>query len=87
MASDPFEALADLVRQRQRERGFPHEFKKGDLVRFPLGEPSNRERDYRIKMIYNNGFEVECDGFTYTHTDEAAIRLGMTHSPNNEARS
>ncbi|MFD7999963.1 hypothetical protein [Streptomyces mirabilis] len=87
MASDPFEALAELVRQRQRERGFPNEFKIGDLVRFPLGEPYNRERDYRIKTIYNNGFEVECDGFVYAHTDEAAIRLGMTHSPNHGARS
>ncbi|MFE3031592.1 hypothetical protein ACFXKY_08075 [Streptomyces canus] len=86
MSGDQFEALAALLRQRQRQRGFSEYFEIGDLVRFPLGVPYNRERDYRIKTIYNNGFEVECDGFTQAHTDEAALRLGMTHSPNPHVR-
>jgi hypothetical protein len=86
MPQDSFDALEELVRQRQQERGFTEEFKIGDLVRFPLGVPYNRERDYRIKRIYNNGFEVECDGFMYAHTDADAKRLGMTHSPNHEVR-
>ena len=86
MTQDPFTALQDLVRQRQAERGFSEFFKVGDLVRFPLGVPYNRERDYRIKVIYNNGFEVECDGFVYSHTDADAQRLGMTHSPNSVER-
>lgn len=81
MSDDQFEALAALLRQRQRDRGFPEYFEVGDLVRFPLGVPSNAERDYRIKTIYNNGVEVECDGFVQGHADEAVLRLGMTHSP------
>lgn len=81
MSEDPFEAMATLLRQCQQERGFTEYFEVGDLVRFPDGVPYNRERDYRIKAIYNNGFEVECDGFVQPHTDEAARRLGMTHSP------
>lgn len=81
MSDDPFEAMTSLLRQRQRERGFTEYFEVGDLVRFPLGVSWNAERDYRIKAIYNNGFEVECDGFIQGHHDEAAHRLGMTHSP------
>ena len=86
MSSDPFADLAALLRQRQRERGFTEYFEVGDLVRFPLGVQWNAERDYRIKTIYNNGFEVECDGFVQAHTDEAAHRLGMTHSPTSQVR-
>lgn len=86
MSYDPFPDLTALLRQRQQERGFSEFFKVGDLVRFPLGVPSNRERDYRIKTIYNNGFEVECDGFTYAHTDADVQRLGMTHSPTLQVR-
>lgn len=81
MTLDSFEALESLTRQRQAERGFTEYFKVGELVRFPLGVPYNRERNYRIKTIYNNGFEVEADGFVYGHTDADARRLGMTHSP------
>lgn len=81
MSDDPFQVMAALLRQRQQERGFTEYFEIGDLVRFPLGVAWNAERDYRIKTIYNNGFEVECDGFVQPHTDEAAHRLGMTHSP------
>lgn len=86
MSDDPFDQLANLLRQRQQERGFTEYFEVGDLVRFPLGVRWNAERDYRIKTIYNNGFEVEADGFTQAHTDEAALRLGMTHSPNQHVR-
>lgn len=83
MSDDPFDQLEDLLRQRQRERGFTEYFQKGDLVRFPLGVHWNAERDYRIKTIYNNGFEVEIDGHVFSHLDADAQRLGMTHSPNN----
>ena len=82
MNNDPFSnALEDLLQQKQKERGLTEYFRVGDLVRFPLGVHWNRERDYRIKTIYNNGFEVECDGHVYSHSDADALRLGMTHSP------
>lgn len=81
MTDGPFDALEDLLRQRQKARGFTEYFQVGDLVRFPDGVHWNAERDYRIKAIYNNGVEVECDGFVYAHADEAVRRLGMTHSP------
>lgn len=86
MSDDPLEAAASLLRQRQEERGFTEYFQVGDLVRFPLGVRWNAERDYRIKAIYTDGFEVECDGFVQAHTDEAAHRLGMTHSPTPKVR-
>lgn len=73
--------VESLLRTRQQQRGFTEYFQVGDLVRFPLGVPENTERDYRIKAIYRNGVEVECDGFVYAHADEAVIRLGMTHAP------
>lgn len=78
---DQFDQLEALLRQRQQERGLAEYFKVGELVRFPLGIHGNAERDYRIKAIYNNGFEVEIDGHTYMHTDADVIRLGMTHAP------
>ncbi|MFF0055693.1 hypothetical protein ACFYRI_15010 [Streptomyces microflavus] len=81
MSEDPFTALEALLRQQQVERGFPEYFQVGETVRFPLGIRWNAERDYRIKAIYNNGVEVECDGFVYAHNDEAVLRLGMTHTP------
>lgn len=81
MSDDPFEAMAALLRQRQQERGFTEYFEVGDLVRFPDGVHWNAERDYRVKAIYNNGLEVECDGHVYGHMDADAQRLGMTHSP------
>ncbi|MDQ0758683.1 hypothetical protein [Streptomyces canus] len=84
--TDPFDALGDLLRQRQQERGLTEFFRVGELVRFPLGVHWNRERDYRIKTIYNNGFEVECDGHVYPHTDADVLRLGMTHSPTLQVR-
>jgi hypothetical protein len=86
MSQDQFEALETLLRRRQRERGFSGYFRVGDLVRFPDGVHWNAERDYRIKTIYNNGFEVECDGHVYAHTDADAQRLGMTHSPTAQVR-
>lgn len=86
MTDDPFAAMEELLRQRQQERGFTEYFEVGDLVRFPLGVRWNAERDYRIKAIYNNGFEVECDGHAYPHTDADAQRLGMTHSPTLQVR-
>ncbi|MFI5473225.1 hypothetical protein ACIA6D_23665 [Streptomyces cacaoi] len=82
--TDPFNAMEALLRQRQQERGFTEYFQVGDLVRFPDGVHWNAERDYRIKAIYNNGFEVESDGHVYGHTDADAQRLGMTHTPAEE---
>ncbi|MFS4103773.1 hypothetical protein [Streptomyces sp. PD-S100-1] len=82
MNQDPVDTLEALVWQRQRQRGFTERFTVGDLVRFPLGVPWNRERDYRIKTVYSDGFEVESNGLVYAHTDADAKRLGMTHSPN-----
>lgn len=81
--SDDIDATITAVLMRaQQARGFTEYFKVGDLVRFPLGVAWNRERDYRVHAIYNNGFEVESNGHIQSHTDEAAHRLGMTHSPN-----
>ncbi|QQM45216.1 hypothetical protein [Streptomyces liliifuscus] len=87
MSDDPFVAMEELLRQRQQERGYSEYFRVGDLVRFPLGVPANREQDYRIKAIYNNGVEVTVDGldsFVEGHRDEDAQRLGMTHAPTEE---
>ncbi|MFM9635991.1 hypothetical protein [Streptomyces turgidiscabies] len=81
MSEDQFAALEALLRQRQRDRGLTEYFKVDDLVRFPLGVRWNVDSDYRIKTIYNNGFEVERDGHVYPHTDADVRRLGMTHSP------
>lgn len=81
MNRDPLQAAAALLRIRQQERGFTEYFEVGDLVRFPLGVRWNAERDYRIKAMYRNGVEVECDGHVYAHTDADAQRLGMTRSP------
>jgi hypothetical protein len=81
MTENPFAALDTLLRQKQQERGLTEFFQVGDIVRFPLGVHWNAERDYRIKAIYNNGFEVECDGHVYAHTDADVKRLGMTHAP------
>ena len=86
MTDDPFAAMDALLRQRQQERGYTEFFQAGDLVRFPDGVHWNAERDYRIKTIYNNGLEVECDGFMYAHADADAQRLGMTHSPTMQVR-
>jgi len=86
MTDDPFAAMDALLWQRQQERGYTEFFRKGDLVRFPLGVRWNAERDYRIRTIYNNGLEVECDGHVYPHTDADAQRLGMTHSPTLQVR-
>jgi hypothetical protein len=68
------------LRQRQRARGFTEYFRVGDLVRFPLAVKWNRERDYRIKEIYDTGFEVETSGFTYRHSDASLQGLGITLS-------
>lgn len=84
MSDELLDSIEALLRHKQRERGFTEYFQVGDLVRFPLGVRWNAERDYRIKAIYKNGFEVECDGFVQAHTDEAAHRLGMTHAPTKE---
>lgn len=82
--TDSFAAMDALLRQRQQARGFTEYFQVGDLVRFPDGVRWNAERDYRIKAIYNNGLEVECDGHVFAHTDADAQRLGMTHAPAEE---
>jgi len=70
--------IETLLRRLQERRGLKEFFRVGDIVRFPGADWYNRERDYKIEKIYNNGFEVSSGEFLYSHSDADVIRLGMT---------
>jgi hypothetical protein len=79
------EMLRGTVGMRQLAAGYPAEFRTGDLVQFPLGLAHVREQDYRVTRVRADGVVVATAAgsrFEYPVPDEAVIRLGMVHSPN-----
>jgi hypothetical protein len=78
--------LIAIAAERRRERGF-EEFEVGHLVRMPNGTRWNRERDYVIATIYQDGFGIRpADARRSARieqlSDADVRRLGMVHSPN-----
>lgn len=84
--SEGIMALRAIAGMRQLDAGYPCVFQKNDLVRALTGVRSNRERDYRVVMVRNNGVGILPADAVHDHPepllDEAVLRLGLVHSPN-----
>jgi hypothetical protein len=60
-------------------------FTVGDLVRFPNAAHWNRTQDYQVKQVDDTGYGVvapEYPAHCFPVSNDEALRLGMTHSPN-----